>query len=186
MEIKDNEKNKNVKKEIAQYVITIGIAIAISLLFRTYVFARANVDGSSMVSTLKNKDVLFVEKISLYTKNIKKGEIVTFNSGDSAHETFVKRVIATAGDEIELNSGKVYLNGKVLKESYLDPNTYTGGESFLHENQSYKIPNGYIFVLGDNRSISKDSRDFGPVSLKALNGHVILRAYPFDKIKTFK
>lgn len=185
MESKDNKKSKNIKKEVMGYVISIGITIVVALLFRAYVFARANVDGPSMMSTLKDKDVIFVEKLSLYTNSIKKGEIVTFDSGNANHDTYVKRVIATGGDEIELRNGKVYLNDKELKEDYLDPNTKTDGGTFLHENQKYKVPNGYIFALGDNRKVSLDSRYIGPVSLKALNGHVIFRLYPFNSIKTF-
>lgn len=184
-ESENKPKTKNVKKEVMGYVISIAVAIVVALLFRTYVFARANVDGPSMMSTLQDKDVIFVEKLSLYADNIRKGEIVTFDSGNPNHDTYVKRVIGTAGDEVELIGGKVYLNGKALKETYLDPNTITQGEGFLHENQKYKVPDGYIFVMGDHRSVSEDSRDFGPVSLKALNGHVIFRLYPFNKIKTF-
>lgn len=182
---KNTKKKKSTKKEIIEYIVSLGVAVIVALLFRTYVFARANVDGPSMLSTLKNKDVIFVEKLSLYTNSIKRGEIITFDSGNQTHDTFVKRVIGVAGDEIELENGKVYLNGKELKENYLDKNTPTQGGSFLKENQKYKVPSGYIFVMGDNRRVSLDSRYLGPISLKALNGHVILRAYPFNTMKIF-
>lgn len=182
---KEKKKVKSKGAEIRDYVISIGIAIAIALLFRAYVFARANVDGPSMMSTLKDKDVIFVEKLSLYSKSIKRGEIVTFDSGNATHDTYVKRVIGVAGDELEIKDGKVYRNGEVLNESYLNSGMKTLGGSFLGENKKYKVPEGYIFVMGDNRTVSLDSRYLGPISLKALNGHVILRAYPFNTIKTF-
>lgn len=180
------KKFKGKVAEIRDYVIIVVVAIFISLLFRQYVFAREAVDGSSMMSTLKDKDVTFVEKLFRYSNSIKKGEIVTFQSGDENNSIYVKRVIGLPGDTIELLNGKVYLNGKELEEPYLKKGTYTGGEGFLHEGQKYKVPEDHIFVLGDNREVSKDSREIGPVSYKALDGHVIIRAYPFNEIKIFK
>lgn len=180
------KKIKSKAAEIRNYIILIVAAIFISLLFRQYVFAREVIDGSSMMSTLKDKDVTFVEKLSRYSNSAKKGEIVTFQSGDENHSLYVKRVIGLPGDTIELLNGKVYLNGKELEEAYLKKGTYTGGKAFLHEGQKYKVPENHIFVLGDNREISKDSREIGPVDYKALDGHVIIRAYPFNEIKIFK
>lgn len=183
------EKEKKLKSkaaEIRDYVIVIVVAIFISLLFRQYVFAREVVDGPSMMSTLKDKDVTFVEKLSRYSNSVKKGEIVTFQSGDVNNSIYVKRVIGLPGDTIELLNGKVYLNGRKLEEPYLKEGTYTGGEGFLHEGQKYKVPGNHIFVLGDNREVSKDSREIGPVAYKALDGHVIIRVYPFNEIKIFK
>lgn len=182
---KEQKKNKSKAAEIRDYVICIAVAILIASLFRMYIFARADVDGPSMMSTLKDKDVTYVEKLSLYSKSIKRGEIVTFDSGNATHDTYVKRVIGVGGDEIEIKNGNVYRNGSEIDESYLDAGTYTQGGSFLAENKKYKVPEGYIFVMGDNRKVSLDSRYLGPISLKALNGHVILRVYPFNKIKVF-
>lgn len=180
------KKLKSKAAEIRDYVIIIVVAILISLLFRQYVFARETVDGYSMMSTLKDRDVTFVEKLSRYSNSVKKGEIVTFQSGDENHSIYVKRVIGLPGDTIELLNGKVYLNGKELEEPYLKKGTYTGSEAFLHEGQKYKVPEDHIFVLGDNREKSKDSREIGPVAYKALDGHVIIRIYPFNEIKVFK
>lgn len=179
------EEKKSLKRNIIEYAICLIVAFGVAMLFRTFVFARANVDGPSMMSTLKDKDVIFVEKLSLYTHAIKRGEIVTFYSGDAENNTYIKRVIGLSGDVIELKDGKVYLNGRELKEDYLAPNIYTQGGDFLKENVKYKVPAGDIFVLGDNRPISKDSRYIGPVSLKSLNGHVVVRIYPFNSIRTF-
>lgn len=180
------ERFKSKAAEVRDYVIVILVAIFISLLCRQYVFAREVVDGHSMMSTLKDKDVTFVEKLSRYSNSVKKGEIVTFQSGDENHSIYVKRVIGLPGDTIELLNGKVYLNGKELEEPYLKKGTYTGGEEFLREGQRYKVPEGHIFVLGDNREKSEDSRGIGPVAYKALDGHVIIRVYPFNEIKVFK
>lgn len=179
----DNKPKK--KSEAMQYAISIFIALILGLLCKNFVLGRADVDGPSMLSTLHDKDVLFVEKISLYTNSITKGKIVIFDSHNERNEIFVKRVIATAGDTIELIDGKVFLNGNELKEPYLDSKTVTRQGNFLRDDIVYKVPAGCVFVMGDNRENSLDSRVIGPVKLKDVKGHVILRAYPFNSIRTF-
>lgn len=187
MENNENIKKKpsNPKSQFKEYAISIIVAIVIALTFRNYVFARADVEGESMYSTLNNKDVLFVEKLSLLTHNIKKGEIIIFDSKNATNDIYVKRVIATEGDQIEVKNGKVYLNNKEISEPYLDKDVITNPGPFLTANQIYTIKPGYIFVMGDNRGDSVDSRILGPIAVKDVKGHVILRAYPFNRMRLF-
>ncbi|MFL0245934.1 signal peptidase I [Candidatus Clostridium stratigraminis] len=187
MESNDNIKKKpsKEKSQIRDYIISIVIAILIALTFRNYVFARADVEGESMYSTLNNKDVLFVEKLSLLTHSINKGQIIIFDSENPTHDIYVKRVIATAGDQIEVKNGKVYINNKEINEPYLNKNIITNPGPFLTENQLYTIKPGYIFVMGDNRGDSVDSRILGPIPINDVKGHVILRAYPFNTMRFF-
>lgn len=179
------ENKSSSKSKVLEYLISIIAAFVIAFAFRQYVFARADVDGQSMQSTLHNKDVIFVEKLSLFSHNFKRGQIVIFNSHNYAEDIYVKRVIGIEGDEIELKDGKVFLNGSELKENYLDPGTETNPGAFLQENQKYKVEKGQVFVLGDNRGNSVDSRTIGPVNIKDIKGHVVVRVYPFSKIRTF-
>ena len=174
------------KSQIKDYAVSIVAAVVIALAFRTYVFARADVDGLSMFSTLNNKDVLFVEKISTLTHSFKRGQIVIFDSENLDKDIYVKRIIGVPGDEIEIKNGKVYLNGSELQESYLDPDTVTNPGPILMKSGKFKVEEGYVFVLGDNRTDSIDSRMLGPISLKDIKGHAVIRVYPFDKIRTFK
>lgn len=176
---------KGTRSKIFEYVISIVAAFVIAFAFRQYVFARADVDGQSMQSTLHDKDVIFVEKLSLLSHNFKRGQIVIFNSHNYADDIYVKRVIAVEGDEVELKDGKVFLNGSELQESYLDEGTVTNPGTFLKENQKYTIEKGQVFVLGDNRGNSVDSRSIGPVNVKDVQGHVVVRIYPFSKMRTF-
>jgi signal peptidase I len=173
-------------KQIRDYALSIIAAIVLALTFRTYVLARADVDGQSMYSTLHDKDVLFVEKISTLTHSYKRGQIVIFDSKNLNKDIYVKRVIGIQGDEIEVKNGKVYLNGEDLKEDYLDANTITNPGPFLLKNGKYKVEEGYVFVLGDNRGDSVDSRMLGPINIKDIKGHAVVRVYPFDKMRTFK
>lgn len=179
-------KNKsNIKKEILQWFFSLALAVTLALAINTYVFARSTVSGPSMLPTLTNNDSILVEKLSLFTMNIKRGQIIIFNSENETKDIFVKRVIGIAGDEVELKDGKVYLNGEELKESYLKEGTVTKSGTFLAENQKLTIAKGFVFVLGDNREVSNDSRYLGPISTKEIAGHVVLRAYPFNSIKGF-
>ena len=176
------EHNKNLLKEIREYAVSIRLAIVIALGFNNYVFARANVDGPSMQPTLHDKDNVFMEKITPNLKNFNREEIIVFDSNNENHDSYVKRIIGVAGDKIEIKDGHVYLNGSLLKEDYLDPNTIT--EPITPTTQ-YTVPEGYVFVLGDNRGNSTDSRILGPISIKDIQGHVVVRVFPFDKMKVF-
>jgi len=175
----------NIKKEILQWSFSLVFAVALALVINTFVFARSTVSGSSMLPTLTNNDSILVEKLSLLTMTIKRGQIIIFNSENERKDIFVKRVIGIEGDEVELKKGKVYLNGVELKETYLKENTPTKSGTFLRENQKLKIAKGSVFVLGDNREVSNDSRYLGPIITKEIVGHVIFRAYPFNTIKGF-
>lgn len=179
------ECKKNLWKEIRDYSISIGIALVLAVLFRNYVISSADVSGRSMASTLKEKDVLLVEKISNLTKAFKKGEIITFDSNNLDNDVFVKRIIATEGDVIMIKNGNVYLNGDMLEETYLNSNMTTSEGTFLKEGESYTVPGGCVFVMGDNRRNSLDSRNIGPVEYGRINGHVIFRLLPMKSMRVF-
>lgn len=178
-------KNYKLRKEIFQWTVSIGFALLLTFTLRNYVIAAADVDGTSMLPTLSDKDKIFVEKLSLFSNHYKRGEIIIFDSNNEKHDIYVKRIIAVEGDEIELKNGSIYLNGYKVSEPYLKASTVTNGGSFLFENQKYKIAKDFVFVLGDNRGISLDSRYIGPVNIKDIKGHVVLRSFPFNNIKTF-
>ena len=179
------ERKKKVLKEIKQNVGVFIVSLSIALVVNKTVLARADVYQNSMESTLKEKDVLFMEKISVHTDSLKKGQIVVFKSPNKKDDNYVKRIIGLEGDEIKISNGKVYINGQMLMEEYLDANTITNCRSFFSENQTYQVPKDFVFVLGDNRAVSCDSREFGPINKKDILGHVIIRVYPFNKIKGF-
>jgi signal peptidase I len=174
------------KSQIKEYAVSIIAAIVIAITFRTYVFARADVEGESMLSTLNEKDVLFVEKISTLTHKFKRGQIIIFDSNNYANDIYVKRIIGVEGDEVGIKNNKVYINGVELQEDYLDADTVTNPGPILSKSETLKVEKGYVFVLGDNRTDSIDSRMLGPISIKDIKGHAVLRVYPFDKIRTFK
>ncbi len=179
-EILTNKNNKS--KEIKEYVLCIVAAIVISFAFNGYVLSRANVDGPSMQPTLHDKDKIFMEKITTNLQSLKRGEIIVFDSKNENHDKYVKRIIGVAGDKVEFKNGHVYLNDNLLNEDYLDTDAVTEPISNTTE---YVVPEGYVFVLGDNRGNSTDSRMLGPINIKDIKGHVVVRVFPFDKLKLF-
>lgn len=181
----NEESNTHISREIRDMAISIVVALVLAIVIKNNVFARADVQGPSMMNTLKDKDVLFVEKICTFTHNYKRGEIIIFDSKNRNHDIYIKRIIAVGGDTVELKDGNVYLNGKDIKENYKMTGAKTRGEGFLKEGVVYKVPTGYVFAMGDNREDSLDCREIGPVNFKDIKGHAIIRAYPFNTFKVF-
>lgn len=179
------ESSNKIVKEIKENAIVFVVSLIVALIVNKTVLARADVRQSSMESTLHEKDVVFMEKISVHANSFKRGQIVVFKSHDKDDDNYVKRIIGLEGDEIKISGGKVYINGEALKEEYLDANTFTNGGDFLKENQTYIVPKNSLFVVGDHRLVSNDSRNFGPIDKKDVVGHVIVRLYPLNKIKGF-
>ena len=179
------ESNKPIEKTIKEYAISIVICVVIALLLKTFVIARADVDGDSMYPTLHNNDVLFVNRLSKINKDYKRGDIIIFDSLDAKNDIYIKRIIAVAGDEVEIKDDKVYLNGEELQENYLAEGTITEPGIFMSDKEKFTVPEGYIFVMGDNRSESDDSRNFGPVSLDQVQGKAFMRVFPLKDFKFF-
>ncbi len=166
-------------KEVLSWAFHIALAVAIGLLIVNFVVQRTIVDGESMEPTLHNNDNLWVEKISPKLGRLKYGDIVTVDVEDKVgaeRSPLIKRVIAVAGDSIEIKFGKVLLNGEELKEDYILGNTTVANDPLYAK---LTVPEGYIYVMGDNRMNSIDSRVIGPVEIKDISGKAVFRFLPF-------
>ncbi|WP_425446127.1 signal peptidase I [Dethiothermospora halolimnae] len=166
------------KKEIFEWLKSIAIAVIIAVIIKAFVFNTTYVLGYSMYPTLHDKDRLFTNKIGYRFGEPDRGDIVVLKAPDDPEKDYIKRVIGIAGDRVEIYDGKVYLNGKILKEDYLTGDTYTNTYGRSH----WKIPDGHVFVLGDNRSkgASKDSRHLGFIPVSSIKGKAIFRYFPFN------
>jgi len=160
---------------IWSYVKIILVAILLAFVVRIYVFDITQVDGLSMYPTLNNKDDLLHIKITYLFSEPQRGDIVVFDAPDEAGEDYVKRIIGLPNEKITINRGMVYINGKLLDEPYLD-GVYTEGDI------NTVIPDGFYFVMGDNREISRDSRydEVGLISIDSIHGEAVFRIYPFS------
>lgn len=160
-------KEKTIKtiKELLPYIITIIVV----LLFKQFLFAPIRVNGDSMYSTLKNNDIMILDKVHYRHNDIKRFDIVVV---DADYELLIKRVIGLPGEKIEVKNNKLYINGKYIKQNF----KYKKTEDF-----SYKIPKGKYFVMGDNRTNSLDSRYFGAFKRKQIIGKTNYTVFPFNR-----
>ncbi len=162
-------------KELIPYVIIVVVVV----LFRTFIATPIRVDGPSMEDTLKNGDILFLNKLD---KTIKRFDIVVIYKSDIR---LIKRVIGLPGESIEYKDNELYINGELIEDVAL----IRTGDFTLHELYNIdKIPEGYYFVMGDNRTVSKDSRyyDIGLIKRSEIAGTTSFRIFPFNKIGTIK
>ena len=162
------DKFKKIVKEYIPYILI----IVIILLIKSYVFSPIIVNGDSMDSTLKDGDVMILNKYTYYTSDIKRFDIVVIK-----HEGryIIKRVIGLPGDKVKVEDNILYINEKAYAEEYLDRNTST--EDF----EISKIEDGYYFVLGDNREVSLDSRSIGLIKKSDIEGKATYTLFPFNR-----
>jgi len=176
--------NNSVAREIIDWVLHIVIAVVIGFLIVTFIAQRTVVFKHSMEPTLYEGDNLLVEKISPRFGKLQVGDVVVIKGATPAFaeegKEIIKRIIAVEGDKVELKDGKVYVNGFVKKEDYIKGNYTPPGTN--PEYNSLTVPKGYVYVLGDNRTNSTDSRVIGPVEVKKIQGKAMFRFYPFNKI----
>lgn len=179
------EKEKKGRFQIPWYVSCLAVAIGVALLIRTFVGVPYYVPSGSMRETIREGDVLVGEKVTYYLRDPEPGDIVTFASPEDG-ETLIKRVIAVGGQTVDLVDGIVYVDGEALDES-----SYTGGkpsyslsdlEGSAGITYPYTVPEGSIWVMGDNRTNSKDSRYFGPVSVDDVTSKAAFIYWPLTDL----
>lgn len=157
---------------------SLDVVLVLGLLFRAFIIQPFIVDGASMESNFHNNEAILVDKISFRLSPIKRGEVIIFKAPKNPVDDYIKRVIGLPGEKVTIASGKVFINGSLLSEPYLASQTVTlagSGKTF----QITVAPNQY-FVLGDNRSNSSDSRDWGLVPNENIIGRAWLIVYPLS------
>ena len=157
--------------------------VIIALLF-TFAARVAGVDGESMLPTLEHRQQLVVTAILPHPE---RGDIVILSPANGYHKPLVKRVIAIAGDEIDLVDGRVLVNGAVIDEPYLADGTMTYPSSASVMTYPVRVPAGHVFVMGDNRTGSSDSRysAVGFIRVEDILGKAVFRLKPFFETKPF-
>ena len=149
------------------------VSVAISALIITFLYQPVRVEGTSMLPRLEDHDRLFINKFVYHIESIQRGDIVVFHYPRDPEKSYIKRVIALPGDRLWIDHGRVWLNGQPLRENYV-PMRYRDGRSMAE----MVVPDGEYFMMGDHRSISSDSREFGPVDRDLIYGKAVFVYWP--------
>lgn len=153
-------------------------AVAIFLFIYLLILRPHKIKGSSMEPNFPDKEYLLTEKVTYYLNQPKRGDVIVFKPPISEEDEFIKRIIGLPGETVSVSGGKVFINGKILEEPYLDKNLLTTGGNFLSEGAKITVPPDEYFVLGDNRPHSSDSRTWGFVIKKRISGRSWLIYWP--------
>jgi signal peptidase I len=158
---------------IGLWVRDLLVSVAASVLIITFLYQPVRVEGTSMLPRLEDHDRLFINKFVYRITAIERGDIVVFHYPRDPEKSYIKRVIALPGDRLRVDRGLVWLNGKALAERYV-PEEYKDSRSMTE----IVIPDGSYFMMGDHRSISSDSREFGPVDRDLIYGKAVFVYWP--------
>jgi len=149
------------------------VSAAASVLIITFLYQPVRVEGTSMLPRLEDRDRLFINKFVYRIASIDRGDVVVFHYPRDPEKSYIKRIIALPGDRLRIDHGHVWLNGKLQSESYV-PLMYEDTRSMAE----IVVPDDNYFVMGDHRSISSDSREFGPVERSLIYGKAVFIYWP--------
>jgi len=152
------------------------ISVAVSTFIIIFLYQPVRVEGTSMLPMLEDQDRLFINKLAYRVGDIQRGDVVVFLYPHDHQKSYIKRVIALPGDDLRIEHGRVFVNGRELSEKYVPPR--------FEDDRSLPetiVPEHEYFVMGDHRSISSDSRDFGPVDRDLIYGKAAFVYWPVEQ-----
>ena len=152
------------------------VSVVVSAFIIVFLYQPVRVEGTSMLPMLEDQDRLFINKLAYRVGEIHRGDVVVFLYPHDHEKSYIKRVIAVPGDDLKIDHGQVYVNGEVVKETYV-PQRFADDRS----QPEITIPAHEYFVMGDHRSISSDSRDFGPMDRGLIYGKAAFVYWPMDQ-----
>ena len=153
------------------------VSVAISAFIIVFLYQPVRVEGTSMLPMLEDQDRLFINKLAYRVGDIHQGDVVVFQYPRDHTKSYIKRVIALPGDVLRIDHGRVFVNGKRLPEPYV-PERYSDDRS----QPEMILPAHKYFLMGDHRSISSDSREFGPVDRDLIYGKAAFVYWPFEQV----
>ncbi len=165
--------------DILETVVFVGSLFIVVYLF---IMAPNQVKGSSMEPTFHTGEYILTSKITYKFRKPERGDVIVFKAPKNPDVDYIKRIIGLPGDTVLVKNGNVFVNGVQLNEPYISAATNTWDGGFIQEGVPLKVPEGYLFVMGDNRPRSSDSREFGPIPEDSIIGQVFYRYYPANKV----
>ena len=164
-----NQEKTDWKRFLIDLLETVGLAVVLFLIINS-VSARVRVDGVSMLPTLQNGEFILVNKLAYDMGTPTRGDIIVFRSTTAPDLDLIKRIMGIPGDKISIHSGQVVINGQTLSEPYIN--------AIPNYNGDWQVPDGYLFVLGDNRTNSSDSHLWGFLPEKNVIGKALVIYWP--------
>jgi len=162
---------------VAVWARDLFVSLAISAFIIIFLYQPVKVEGTSMMPGLEDQERIFVNKFVYRWEPIQRGDIVVFRYPRDTTKSYIKRVIGVAGDRIRIENGQVFVNDEALDEDYV-PSEYADARSY----PEVTVPANSYFVLGDHRTMSNDSRDFGPVNERFIYGKAVFGYWPMEKL----
>ena len=177
-----DRQSPGILRTFVSLLVMVAFVFGLSWVLRTYVFQAYEIPSGSMEDTIMTGDRLFYEKITYYFEEPQRGDIIAFADPEIPSRILTKRVIATGGETVDLIDGQVYVNNVPLNEPYADgepsePLTPAYGTEITYP---YTVPEGELWVMGDNRTNSQDSRYFGAIDVSSVTGKALLTYWPLD------
>ncbi|SIS47615.1 signal peptidase I [Salimicrobium flavidum] len=173
-------------KKYKHLIRTVILAVLVAIVFRAYFFASYVVEGESMEPTLYDGNLLMVNKVLYDWTDVHRQDIIVFHYNNE--DDYVKRVIGLPGDHIAVKDDRLYVNGEFVEEDYLDELRPNDGRVFTNDftlegvTGRIEVPEGELFVMGDNRRDSLDSRSFGFIDIQSIVGKVEVRYWPMSQL----
>lgn len=165
--------------DILETVVFIGSMFIVVYLF---VMQPNQVKGASMDPSFNSGDYIFTSKITYKFRQFQRGDVVVFKSPKNPDIEYIKRIIGLPGDRVKIEDEEVYVNGAKLSEPYIAAKTNLWDGGYSKNGEEIVVPDGELFVMGDNRPRSSDSREFGPVPESSVIGQVFYRYFPSQKV----
>lgn len=172
-------------RTLISLAVMVAFVFGLSWLLRTFVFQAYEIPSGSMETTIMTGDMVFSEKVSYYLRDPQPGDVVTFQDPEIPGRILIKRVVAVGGQTVSINDadGLVYVDGVPLAESYTNGKpSYPLNNSIANVSYPYTVPEGYLWVMGDNRTNSQDSRYFGAIDRDTVTGRGAFIYWPFNHV----
>jgi signal peptidase I len=176
----DEERKPSAFRGLVEWVVILVGALLVAFVVKTFLLQAFYIPSGSMEPTLKINDRVLVNKLSYDVHEVHRGDIVVFRSppGEEHSEVkdLIKRVIGLPGETVESRDGRIVIDGRTLEEPYIHDGVVTGAM------EPSKVPPGQVWVMGDNRPNSKDSRFFGPIDQDLIVGRAFVRVWPLSSL----
>lgn len=184
-------------KRALEYVVVTVLAVAVAFAVQSWLMKPYRIPSGSMLDTLRPGDRVLVNRVVYHLRDPHRGDVIVFRYPEDPHVVFIKRVVGVPGDVLEVRDGRLYVNGRAAPEPYVhrtdglrDP-TFAEGSvagSTMHDPWSlfapFEVPAGQYFVMGDNREVSDDSRDWGTVPRTAIVGEGFATYWPLSRLRS--